>query len=144
MVYDDANVCPWTIVSVTYHKACTFYNTPRSLYLLFVVRGSNENEEPTLNNSYSMLLWSPLHDYRLLNDVVVAATRLSHVPPIVVILCILNPPSKFKIYNVNKCPSALLVYWKQVGIINRLKKMGDFIEPGTHRSTNIKVKIETL
>ena len=24
------------------------------------------------------------------------------------------------------------------------KKMGDFIEPGTHRSTNIKVKIETL
>ena len=22
--------------------------------------------------------------------------------------------------------------------------MGDFIEPGTHRSTNIKVKIETL
>ena len=25
-----------------------------------------------------------------------------------------------------------------------LKKMGDFIEPGTHRSTNIKVKIETL
>ena len=25
-----------------------------------------------------------------------------------------------------------------------LKKMGDLIEPGTHRSTNIKVKIETL
>ena len=25
-----------------------------------------------------------------------------------------------------------------------VKKMGDFIEPGTHRSTNIKVKIETL
>ena len=25
-----------------------------------------------------------------------------------------------------------------------IKKMGDFIEPGTHRSTNIKVKIETL
>ena len=24
------------------------------------------------------------------------------------------------------------------------KKMGDFIEPGTHRSTIIKVKIETL
>ena len=24
------------------------------------------------------------------------------------------------------------------------KKMGDFIEPGTHISTNIKVKIETL
>ena len=24
------------------------------------------------------------------------------------------------------------------------KKMGDLIEPGTHRSTNIKVKIETL
>ena len=24
------------------------------------------------------------------------------------------------------------------------KKMGDFIEPGTHRSTNIKVKIETV
>ena len=24
------------------------------------------------------------------------------------------------------------------------KKMGDFIEPGTHPSTNIKVKIETL
>ena len=24
------------------------------------------------------------------------------------------------------------------------KKMGDFIEPGTHRSTDIKVKIETL
>ena len=24
------------------------------------------------------------------------------------------------------------------------KKMGDFIEPGTHRSTVIKVKIETL
>ena len=23
-------------------------------------------------------------------------------------------------------------------------KMGDFIEPGTHRGTNIKVKIETL
>ena len=25
-----------------------------------------------------------------------------------------------------------------------LKKMGDLIEPGTHRSTNIKVKIETV
>ena len=23
-------------------------------------------------------------------------------------------------------------------------KMGDFIEPGTHRSTNVKFKIETL
>ena len=28
--------------------------------------------------------------------------------------------------------------------ICKQKKMGDFIEPGTHRSTNIKVKIETL
>ena len=27
---------------------------------------------------------------------------------------------------------------------SRRKKMGDFIEPGTHRSTTIKVKIETL
>ena len=25
-----------------------------------------------------------------------------------------------------------------------VKKMGNFIEPGTHRSTNIKVKIEIL
>lgn len=92
MVYDD--VCPWTIVSVTYHKACTFNNTPGSLYLLFVVRGSDENEEPTLNNSYSMLLWSTLHDYRLLNNVVVAATRLSHVPPIIVVLCNFKKPTK--------------------------------------------------
>ena len=29
------------------------------------------------------------------------------------------------------------------GVIKK-KKMGDFFEPGTHRSTNIKVKIETL
>ena len=29
-------------------------------------------------------------------------------------------------------------------ILIDIKKMGDFIEPGTHRSTNIKVKIETL
>ena len=28
--------------------------------------------------------------------------------------------------------------------LNVIKKMGDFIEPETHRSTNIKVKIETL
>ena len=29
-------------------------------------------------------------------------------------------------------------------IWEKQKKMGDFNEPGTHRSTNIKVKIETL
>ena len=29
-------------------------------------------------------------------------------------------------------------------MLSFLKMMGDFIEPGTHRSTNIKVKIETL
>ena len=29
-------------------------------------------------------------------------------------------------------------------ILIDIKKMGDFIEPGTHRSTNIKVKIETV
>ena len=29
-------------------------------------------------------------------------------------------------------------------IILLKKKMGDFIEPGTQRSTNIKVKIDTL
>ena len=27
---------------------------------------------------------------------------------------------------------------------NPIKKMGDFIEPGTHRSTIIRVKIETI
>ena len=35
--------------------------------------------------------------------------------------------------------------WQTLAEHSRLgKKMGDFIEPGTHRSTNIKVKIETL
>ena len=28
--------------------------------------------------------------------------------------------------------------------VTPVKKIGDFIEPGTHRSTNIKVKLETL
>ena len=40
------------------------------------------------------------------------------------------------------------MYFKQnfLGILDQevIKKMGDFIESGTHRGTNIKVKIEIL
>ena len=31
-----------------------------------------------------------------------------------------------------------------IHMCNEIKKMGDFIEPGTHRGSNIKVKIEIL
>ena len=38
----------------------------------------------------------------------------------------------------------LIKFMKFVNLWNCSMKMGDFIEPGTHRSTNIKVKIETV
>ena len=49
-------------------------------------------------------------------------------------------------FVILECPN--VVFKNKSSKINILmvicKKMGDFIEPGTHRGTNIKVKIETV